>query len=112
MKAGPKHWWWERVTAVALIPLTLWFLASIVVHSGSDYDSFMAWLSRPSSALTMVLLLVVLFYHAALGLQVVIEDYIHSAGKGRALIIMRLCCLALAAAGILAVVRITVRFYG
>jgi succinate dehydrogenase / fumarate reductase membrane anchor subunit len=109
MKEGPEHWWWERVTAVALIPLTLWFLASVIAHSGSDYGAFIAWLRMPSSALMMVLLLVILFYHAALGMQVIIEDYVHSAGKGRALIIIRVGCLTLAAAGILAVVRIVLR---
>ena len=110
MKEGPQHWWWERMTAVALIPLTLWFLASIIAHSGNDYSAFIAWLSIPSSAFMMVLLLVILFYHAALGIQVILQDYVHSAGKDFVLIIMRLGCLALAAAGALAVVRIVLRY--
>lgn len=110
MKEGPQHWWWERVTAVALIPLTLWFLASIIGHSARDYSAFIAWLSMPSSAFMMVLLLVILFYHAALGIQVILQDYVHSAGKDLVLIIMRLGCLTLAAAGTLAVVRIALRY--
>jgi succinate dehydrogenase / fumarate reductase membrane anchor subunit len=69
----------ERVTAVALIPLTLWFLASVIAHSGSDQGAFIAWLKLPSAALMMVLLLVILSYHAALGVQVIIEDYGRSA---------------------------------
>ena len=109
MKEGPEHWWWERVTAVALIPLTLWFLASVIAHSGSDYGALIAWLRMPSSALMMVLLLVILFYHAALGMQVIIEDYVHSGGKGLALVIMRVGCSTLAAAGVLAIVRIVLR---
>jgi succinate dehydrogenase / fumarate reductase membrane anchor subunit len=106
---GAGHWWRERVTAVALIPLTLWFFASIIAHSASDYSAVIAWLRMPSSTLMMVLLLVALFYHAALGLQIIIDDYVHSSRKVPALIIMRLGCLALAAAGAFAVLRIVVR---
>jgi succinate dehydrogenase / fumarate reductase, membrane anchor subunit len=106
---GAGHWWRERVTAVALIPLTLWFFASIIAHSASDYSAVIAWLRMPSSTLIMVLLLVTLFYHTALGLQTIIDDYVHSARKVPALIIMRLGCLGLAAAGTFAVLRIVVR---
>ncbi len=105
-KEGVEHWWRERVTAVALVPLTLWFATSIIAHSGSDYAVFVTWLKTPSAALMMVLLLIVLFYHTALGLQVIIEDYVHSAAKIPALVLIRLGCFALAAAGILAVLRI------
>ncbi len=105
-KEGVEHWWRERVTAVALIPLALWFVASMIAHAGSDYVAFVAWLRMPSSALMMALLLVAVFNHTALGLQVIIEDYVHSTAKIPALIIMRLSSFALAAAGILAVLRV------
>ena len=82
-KEGVTHWWLVRVSAVALVPLTLWFLASIISHSGSDYATFIAWLRKPLVSALMVLLLVSLFYHTALGLQVVIEDYVHSATRFR-----------------------------
>ena len=68
----------QRVTAVALAPLTLWFVASIIAHAGSDYPVFIAWLRTPFVAGGMILLLIALFHHTALGLQVVIEDYVHS----------------------------------
>ncbi len=106
MKEGTKHWWRERVTAALLLPLTLWFLTSIAAHSTSDHAAFVDWLKRPISASLMVALLLILFYHAALGVQIIIEDYVHSANKDRALIMMRLGFLILAAAGILAVVLI------
>jgi succinate dehydrogenase / fumarate reductase membrane anchor subunit len=106
---GTAHWWRERLTAVALIPLTLWFFASIIAHSASDYSAVIAWLRMPSSTLMMVLLLAALFYHTALGLQIIIDDYVHSARKVPALIIMRLGCLALAVAGTFAVLRIAIR---
>ncbi|MVT64886.1 succinate dehydrogenase, hydrophobic membrane anchor protein [Bradyrhizobium pachyrhizi] len=106
MKEGQAHWWRERVTAVALIPLVLWFLVSIVALGRGGYSALIRWLSMPSSALMMVSLLVIVFYHAALGMQVIIEDYVHSANKGRVLIIVRIGCLTLAGAGIVAVTRI------
>jgi succinate dehydrogenase / fumarate reductase, membrane anchor subunit len=72
-----------------------------------DYVALIAWLRMPSSTLMMVLLLVALFYHTALGLQVIIEDYVHSSVKFLALIIMRLSCFTVAAAGVLAILRVT-----
>ena len=76
--------------AVALVPLTLWFVASIIAHRGSDYATFIVWLRTPLAAILMILLLIALFYHTALGLQVVIEDYVHSATKFAAVIAARL----------------------
>ena len=108
-KDGVKQWWLERVTAIALVPLTVWFAASIVVHTGNDYATLIAWLRTPITTILMVLLLIALFYHTALGVQVVLEDYIHSGMKIPALLGMRFGCFALAAAGILAMLRIAFR---
>ncbi|RAZ77027.1 succinate dehydrogenase, hydrophobic membrane anchor protein [Mesorhizobium atlanticum] len=104
MKDGARHWLWERATALALIPLTIWFLASIIAHSSSGYGEFVAWLTNPLSMVLMVLLLAALFYHIALGFQVVVDDYVHSARKPLVLMAVRLGCLALAAVGCIAVV--------
>jgi len=90
----------------AMTPLTLWFVASLIAHTGSDYGTFVAWLRAPLGIIPMVLLLIALFHHTALGLQVVIEDYVHSEAKLAAVITVRLGCFALAAAGILATLRI------
>ena len=105
-KSGVQQWWLERVTAIALVPLTLWFAASIIAHTGSDYAVFIAWLRTPVATILMVLLLTALFYHTALGLQVVIEDYVHSGSKVPALLGVRFGCIALAVAGILATLHI------
>jgi succinate dehydrogenase / fumarate reductase membrane anchor subunit len=105
-KTGVEHWWAQRVSAVALVPLTLWFVAALMAHVGSDYDTATAWLRTFPAATLMILLLATLFYHAALGLQVVIEDYVHSSMKFAAIVVVRLACLALAVAGIVAVLRI------
>jgi succinate dehydrogenase / fumarate reductase, membrane anchor subunit len=105
-KEGAGPWWAERVSAVALVPLTLWLVASIIAHTGSDYATFIAWMRMPLPAILMTLLLIALFYHTALGLQVVIEDYVHSATKFAAVIAVRLGCCALAGAGIVAILCI------
>ncbi len=105
-REGVGPWWAERVSAVALVPLTLWFAASIIAHTGSDYAAFIAWLKAPLIATLMILLLIALFHHTALGLQVVIEDYVHSGVKFAAIMAVRLSCLALATAGVVATLRI------
>ncbi len=105
-KQGVEQWWRERVTAVALVPLTLWLVVSIVVHRQSDHTGFIAWLSTPFNTLMMTLSLVALFYHTALGLQVIIEDYVHFAIKIPMLIFMYFACFGFVATGILAVLRI------
>jgi succinate dehydrogenase membrane anchor subunit len=106
-REGVEHWWMQRVTAAALIPLTLWFVVSLIALTGSDYNAFIAWLKAPFVAILMVLLLIALFHHTALGLQVVVEDYVHSdRAKIPTVVAIRLACFALAVAGIFATVRI------
>jgi succinate dehydrogenase membrane anchor subunit len=105
-KEGAEHWWAERASAVALVPLTLWFVASMIAHTNSDYATFIHWLRTPIATILMILMQVALFCHTALGLQVVIEDYVHSGAKFAAVIAVRLGCFALAAAGVVATLRI------
>jgi len=106
-REGVEHWWMQRVTAVALIPLTLWLTASLIARTGSDYDTLIAWLRTPIATIFMVLLLIALFHHTSLGLRVVVEDYVHSDRvKNPAVVAIRLACCALAIAGIYAILRI------
>src|SRR4029077_16355347 len=79
-KEGVNHWWAQRVTALALVPLTLWFVIAVIGLIGADRQALGAWLHNPVAAMLMILLLVATFYHAALGLQVVIEDYVYRDG--------------------------------
>ncbi len=104
-KAGVEQWWRERLSAIALVPLTLWLVASLIALRGSNYQVVVTWLRTPFATLMMVLLVITL-YHTALGLQVVVEDYVHTVAKLPALIVLRLACFALAAIGILAVLHI------
>ena len=106
-REGVGHWWMQRVTALALIPLTLWFAASLIARAGDDYGAFILWLRSSFTSVSMVLLLIALFYHMALGLQVVVEDYVHTDRiKMPTVVVIHLGCFALAAAGIIATLRI------
>jgi len=106
-KEGVEHWWLQRVTAVALVPLTLWFVVAVVRLSSADIDAVRDWVGRPLPAILLVLLLIATFWHASLGLQVVIEDYVHvDLAKLGLLIVIRLACFALAVAGVIAVLGI------
>lgn len=76
-KDGTHHWWLQRVTALALVPLLLWFVISVIGMLGADHRSMVDWVSNPVTAALLSLLIIATFYHAVLGLQVVIEDYMH-----------------------------------
>lgn len=82
-KSGTHHWVQQRITAIALVILALWFMCTLISMLGfSDYHEAVATLSSPINATMLILFLVTAFYHGALGLQVIIEDYVHSE-KGR-----------------------------
>jgi succinate dehydrogenase membrane anchor subunit len=106
-KEGVEHWLLQRVTAVALVPLALWFVIALIGLVGADFDTVQEWVGRPLPAICLVLLLIATFYHASLGLQVVIEDYVHGdLARLGLVIIARLACVALAVAGIVAVLTL------
>jgi succinate dehydrogenase / fumarate reductase membrane anchor subunit len=108
-KEGVEHWWLQRITAVALVPLSLWFVIAIIRLVGADVDSVRDWVGNPLSAIGLVLLVIATFYHASLGLQVVIEDYVHAElTKLGLVVVIRLGCFAFAVAGIFAVVGMAV----
>lgn len=76
-KDGVGHWWWERITSVVLIPFTLWFLFMLIHVAPQGIEAVTAWFSSPLNAIGTIVLLSTLFYHTSLGIQVVIEDYVH-----------------------------------
>lgn len=87
-KEGLGHWISQRVTAVALIPLSIWFIISVIGLAGSHYEQFQAWIAVPGNTALMLLLLACTFHHAQIGCQVVIEDYIHGRGARLAAIML------------------------
>jgi succinate dehydrogenase / fumarate reductase membrane anchor subunit len=106
-KEGVEHWWMQRLTAIALVPLAIWFVVAALGMIGADRAAMVAWMHSPMSPVFAILLIVAAIYHMALGLQVVIEDYIHSeAWKLGLIIVMRLWCIVLVARGILAVLTL------
>jgi succinate dehydrogenase / fumarate reductase membrane anchor subunit len=104
---GVSHWWSQRLTAVALVPLTLWFAIAIVGHVGADHAAMTAWIGSPVTAGLFILLITATFFHAYLGLQVVIEDYVHREGlKIVSLVLIKGACIVLALIGILSVLSL------
>lgn len=107
-KTGVSHWWWQRLTALALVPLSLWFVTSLVCMVGAEHAIVVEWLKSPDVTLLMVLFIVVLFHHTQLGVQVVIEDYIHIGWqKLAALVLVKFLAVLAAAAAILAVLTVS-----
>ncbi len=103
-KEGVEHWWLQRITAAALVPLTVWSVIAMIRLVGADLDTVRDWVASPIPAILLVLLLIATFWHASLGLQVVIEDYVHTPlAKLGLLTIVRLGCFAFAVAGVFAV---------
>jgi succinate dehydrogenase / fumarate reductase, membrane anchor subunit len=106
-KAGVEHWWMQRLTAIIMLPLTIWFAITALALIGADRAAMVAWMHNPMAAMLMILAIIAMLYHLALGLQVVIEDYIHAEGwKLTWLIVMRVWCFLLMLRGILAVVKL------
>lgn len=106
-KEGVGHWWNQRLTAIALVPLTLWFGFSVALLGTADYYTVVDWIAHPVNAVLLTLLLAVGFWHGALGIQVVIEDYVASEWKKITLLLLvQFAAAVLALAGIFAVLYI------
>jgi succinate dehydrogenase / fumarate reductase membrane anchor subunit len=105
-RSGSRHWWLQRVTALALAPLTVWFVISFTVLINADHRAYSRWIGSPLNAVLMILLMIVLFYHMALGLQVIAEDYLHSDRiKLFAIISIQFGCLVLVITGVVSILR-------
>ena len=106
-KEGTDHFWVQRLTAIALVPLVLWLAFSIASLQGMDYLTVREWLSQPFNAIVMIIFMTAGFYHSRLGLQVVIEDYIGSHGpRTAAIIAVTFVAVALGITGVFSVLRI------
>jgi succinate dehydrogenase / fumarate reductase membrane anchor subunit len=106
-RAGPHHWWSQRLSSVALVPLSVWLVASLLALPGLSYESVHVWMGQSSSALLLILLVLLAAWHSRLGVQVVIEDYVHGSGsKTLSLVLSTFAHVLLAAAGVLAVLKV------
>ncbi len=105
-KEGAKHWWSQRVTAVGLALLGVWFIVSLACVGSFDYGAVTAWIAHPCNAALLSVFIATLAYHSQLGVQVVIEDYIHGALKTALIVLSNFFHVVLGAMGVIAVLRI------
>ncbi|MEE4186338.1 MAG: succinate dehydrogenase, hydrophobic membrane anchor protein [Gammaproteobacteria bacterium] len=107
---GSGHWWLQRLSAVALLPLTVWIVVSFVGLGGYDYATVTGWMAEPLHAILLAALLIAMLQHSQLGLQVIIEDYVHTGWlKVGALVMLKLAHALLGIAGLYAVIVISLR---
>lgn len=106
-RSGTHHFWHQRVTSLILIPLTFWLVYSVLVLAPMDHAAVTAWMGAPLNALLLLIFLITAFYHAQLGVQVVIEDYIHVEWKKIACIILvNVLAILAGTASVLAVLKV------
>lgn len=105
--AGSGAWWTERLTAIALVPLTLWFIVSVIRFEGTTRAGMIAWLHAPVPLVLILCLIVATFWHMALGLRVVIDDYVHNdAIRIAMLLLQRSVCIVAALLCVIAALRL------
>ncbi|UPY37883.1 succinate dehydrogenase, hydrophobic membrane anchor protein [Sediminicoccus sp. KRV36] len=106
-KSGTHHWWMQRVTSIALLPLTLWFVASMISLAGASYLETLIWIAQPVNAVLLLVLIGLTFHHMAAGLQVVVEDYVRDEFKRLAFVLLiKAAALLMALASGFSVLRI------
>jgi succinate dehydrogenase / fumarate reductase, membrane anchor subunit len=106
-KDGVQHWWLQRLTSVALVPLSIWFAVSLLALPALDHAAVIAWMRQSWTALLLVLLVLTATWHSQLGVRVVVEDYLHSAGaRTVTLVVVTFIHVLLAAGGVFAVLRV------
>jgi succinate dehydrogenase / fumarate reductase membrane anchor subunit len=106
-KSGTQHFWWQRLTGIALIPLTIWMVVALIYVAGANFEEARSFVASPLVTVLLLCLIVALFYHAQLGMQVVIEDYLHAEWmKLAALLAVKFLAVILGLLSALAVLRI------
>ena len=106
-KDGVHHWWLQRLTSIALVPLTIWFTVSILSLPSMDHVTVVAWMAQSWTALLLIVLVLVATYHSQLGVRVVVEDYVHTTGmKTLTLVILTFAHALLAVAGVFAILKV------
>ena len=106
-KSGTGHFWMQRLTAIALIPLTLWFVAALASMGSVGYAEAVEWVKSPVTAVLLLALIAATFHHMQLGLQVIVEDYVHAEGlKIASLIVMKCGSVLLGLAAAFAVLKV------
>jgi succinate dehydrogenase membrane anchor subunit len=106
-KEGVHHWWVQRLTSIALVPLTIWFTVSILSLPSLDHVTVISWMAQSWNALLLIVFVLVATYHSQLGVRVVVEDYVHEAGmKTLTLVVLMFAHALLAVAGLFAILKV------
>jgi succinate dehydrogenase / fumarate reductase membrane anchor subunit len=106
-KGAAEHWWWQRLTAVALLPLGLWFACALLALPSFEYAAVIAWVQRPVTSILLLLTIASIAYHSYLGVQVVIEDYVPGKGlRVAAVMASTLAHFGIAIAAVFAVLKV------
>jgi succinate dehydrogenase / fumarate reductase membrane anchor subunit len=105
-KAGVHHWWLQRLTSIALVPLTVWFVVSLLSLPSFEHVTVITWIAQSWTALLLVLFILVATWHSQLGLRVVVEDYVRGGSKTLTLVLITFIHAVVAAAGIFAVLKV------
>jgi succinate dehydrogenase / fumarate reductase, membrane anchor subunit len=105
-KEGVHHWWLQRLTSIALVPLTVWFVVSLLSLPSFEHVMVITWIAQSWTALLLVLFILVATWHSQLGLRVVVEDYVHGGSKTLTLVSITFIHAVVAAAGIFAVLKV------
>jgi succinate dehydrogenase / fumarate reductase membrane anchor subunit len=106
-RGGVQHWWVQRLTSVALVPLSIWFVVSLLALPSLDHATVIAWMSQSWTALLLIVFVLVATWHSQLGVRVVVEDYVHGTGaKTLTLVIVSFAHVLIGAAGVFAVLKV------
>jgi succinate dehydrogenase / fumarate reductase membrane anchor subunit len=105
-KEGVHHWWLQRLTSIALVPLTIWFVVSLLSLASFEHVTVITWMAHSWTALFLVLFILVATWHSQLGVRVVVEDYVHGGTKTLTLVVITFIHAVVAAAGIFAVLKV------
>lgn len=106
-KEAVLHWWMQRITAVVLVPVVIWFAFAVAMLGSASYQTVASWLQSPVVAILLILFIVATFYHIKLGMEVIIDDYVRGWQKTASLILLDVICVVLTLVGIVALLKIT-----
>lgn len=106
-KEGAHHWWAQRLTSIALVPLTIWLVFTIATFGELSYAAVIDWMQSPIVAVALALLVVTMFYHVQLGVQVILEDYVGGWRKVASLIALNFACIAFTFMGLFSIIKVS-----
>ena len=105
-KEGVHHWWVQRLTSVALVPLAVWFTVSLLSLPSLEHTTVIAWMAQSWTSLLLILFVLIGTWHSQLGLRVVVEDYVHGGAKTVVLVIVTFAHALIAVAGVFAILKV------